>query len=90
MLRCAVCGKEWSSTIARPGDRCGVRISGKYWCDGLLAVHEGEALTAKLAEARALLEAMRDRAHVCNGGGCKLGLSETLRWLAANPGTEGK
>ena len=45
---------------------------------------------AKLAEARALLEAMRDRAHVCNGGGCKLGLSETLRWLAANPGTEGK
>lgn len=55
MLRCAVCGKEWSSTIARPGDRCGVRISGKYWCDGLLAVHEVEALTAKLAEARALL-----------------------------------
>ena len=49
-----------------------------------------DELRATLPEARALLEAMRDRAHVCNGGGCKLGLSETLRWLAANPGTEGK
>lgn len=35
-LRCVECDRLWSAEAAKPGERCGVRLSGKHWCDGVL------------------------------------------------------
>lgn len=36
-LTCSECNTTWSAANTKPGDLCGVRISGSYWCDGKLA-----------------------------------------------------
>ncbi len=38
-LRCPECDRLWSTAAASPGERCGVRIAGRRWCDGRLVEH---------------------------------------------------
>jgi len=38
-LVCAVCKHLWSDRFSSVGQRCGVRLSGTIWCDGVLEEH---------------------------------------------------
>ena len=40
MLRCNACSHLWDSMHSRAGERCGVRLSGEKWCDGVLVEHQ--------------------------------------------------